>query len=769
MHINRISFLILLIIFSTQISTIIAEDKSKVESFKVDKVEVGGLSSIAEESLWQHINIERGFVTPDDIDEVTRALYATGFFDQIKIFFKPVYKEKKSVLSIELKEKPSVRKVFVEGNKNISDSELEEILKFKGNRFYDQKLLLDLKDQALMFYQSKGYYEAEIKTYVKNVSAKEVDVTFNIKEGERFKIADIEIKGLKDLSERKAISVMQTKEHVWWKSWLTGAGRLNKAMLEQDQKLIRQFLVDNGYVEANVADPVISNKNNKLYISFDVKQGEKYNFGKIDVSGDLVDDSADKTLEEIGIKENETFSGEKLREASFKISEKFSDNGYAFVNVVPQTGIRREEKQIPVRFVVNKGNKVSINHINIEGNQKTYDHVIRRELVIEETDLFSSKKVKRSEALLRRLGYFDEVSVVSNPVKGSDDKVDLDVNVKEGATGSFSAGAGVSSSDGLVFNLRLSERNFLGTGRSLDANINLGTIRDNIVFSLNDRRLFNSYWATGIDLTKNQLIFDDFQRSVTGAGITGGYPLEEVFGEAFNDVRFSLKYEYVNVDIVDIEDGAAQFIKDSEGKTDASGLTPRITRNTIDNPLNPTTGSKQILSTEVTGLGGEQEYILFDFRNHLYRPLFDTKKGPVVFAWRFQFSYGETLNDDPFPLYKRFFAGGINSVRGFRVRELGPKDANGSEFGGSKQLVNNLEMIFPLVSSAGIRGVVFFDMGDAFDDEETIEFSELRMAYGAGIRWMSPMGPLRIEFGSPLNKEDGESSFVTLFSFGTPL
>lgn len=747
-----------------------AENKdSKVESYKIDKIELGGLNSIEEESLWQHIDIERGYVTPDDIDEVTRALYATGFFDQIKVFFKPVYKEKTRVLSFELREKKTVRKVFVEGNEEVSQDDLKEILKFKGNRFFDKKILLDLKEQALMLYQSKGFYEAEIDTYVKGVNKTEVDITFTIKEGERYRIAEISVNGLVDLSESKALSSMQTQEYVWWKSWLTGSGRLNKAMLAQDQKLLRQFLIDNGYVEASVADPEIQRRDSKLYISFDVKQGSKYEFGDVSVDGDLINKSKVETLEDIGISNGDTFSGEKLRRASFKISEKFSDIGYAFVNVVPKTAIDRKSRSVAVRFSVKKGEVVSVNKINIEGNQKTYDHVIRREILVDEGQTFSGKKVRRSEALLRRLGFFDEATIVSTPVKDKPDKVDLDVNVKEGATGSFSAGAGVSSSDGLVFNVRLSERNFLGTGRSLNANVNIGTIRDNIVFSLNDRRLFNSFWATGLDIRRNQLIFDDFERRVTGAGITGGYPLEQIFGEDFNDIRFSLKYEYMKVDITDVEEEAADFIKESTGKTTASSFTPRFTRNTIDNPLNPTSGSKQIIATEIAGVGGDEEYIIFDFKNHVYTPLFDTKKGPVVFSWRFQFSYGENLNDGRLPLFKRFFAGGINSVRGFRVRELGPKDENGSEFGGSKQIVNNLELIFPLVTSAGIRGVLFFDIGDALDDDEDIEFSELRMAYGAGIRWMSPMGPLRIEFGSPLDREDNESNFVTLFSFGTPL
>jgi outer membrane protein insertion porin family len=264
-------------------------------------------------------------------------------------------------------------------------------------------------------------------------------------------------------------------------------------------------------------------------------------------------------------------------------------------------------------------------------------------------------------------------------------------------------------------------------------------------------------------------LYNDFRRELAGGSITFGYPGERVFGEIAEDLQLSTKYELLRVDIYDIDDDAAQFVKDSSGKSTSSAVTPSITRNTINNPMNPTRGSKQVLSVELAGLGGDQDFYLVEARNSWFKPLVESSYGDIVISDRTSFGYGESLNNDPFPLFRRYFPGGINSVRGFRNRTLGPVDENGREYGGSKQIVNNLELIFPLVNSAGFKGVVFYDVGQAYDDNQSITIDELRQAWGYGFRWASPMGPIRVEFGYPLDRKPGESAVQTMFSFGAPL
>jgi outer membrane protein insertion porin family len=381
----------------------------------------------------------------------------------------------------------------------------------------------------------------------------------------------------------------------------------------------------------------------------------------------------------------------------------------------------------------------------------------------------SSSKVKRSQQLLERLGYFEEANITTEPTDDKD-KVDLNVNVREGSTGSFSAGAGYSSSDGALFNARVTENNIFGTGRSVSINADMGTQRDNLVLSYTDNRINDSHISLGADLMRSERDFTDFDRRLTGGSLELGYPLDQVFGESFEDVSASLKYEAMAVDIGNVDPNeAAQLVINSQGASTSSSLSPRLTRNTINNPLNPTKGSKTVVSFEWGGLGGDQEYYVFELRNQWYQPIFDLGFGDFVFSWRTTLGYGDSMSDEPYPLFKRYFPGGINTVRGFKNRKLGPQDDNGHRYGGAKELVNNWEVIFPIANSAGIKGVLFFDAGEAFDDHQSIRIDDLRRSWGYGLRWTSPLGPIRIEFGYPLDRRDGEGSMVTLFSFGAPL
>ena len=329
---------------------------------------------------------------------------------------------------------------------------------------------------------------------------------------------------------------------------------------------------------------------------------------------------------------------------------------------------------------------------------------------------------------------------------------------------------GYSSSDGALFNARLSEDNLWGEGLKLTLNVDQGTEVKNYILSLTNPRIYDTYVSWGMDLLRTDREFQDFDRSLSGASTQVGYPLDRVFGESFEDISASLKYEYLDINIsrVDPED-AAPLVIESKGTSTSSGITPRITRNTINNPLNPTSGSRQTAAIELAGLGGSDSFYLLEAKNQLYAPLVKSTRGDWVFSWRTTVQYGESFNDDPFPLFRRFFPGGINSVRGYKNRSLGPQDINGNEYGGSKEAVNNFEVIFPIANSAGLRGVVFYDAGQAFDDNVSIKVDELRLAWGYGIRWTSPLGPIRVEFGYPINRQENEDSMVTMFSFGAPL
>lgn len=725
-------------------------------------VSVTGNSRIDSEAILAQI--KKPPLSDSDINQAIKAIYQTGFFDTV------IAEKRGDTLVFNVTEKPLVRKIFVEGNKEVSTSDLTSVFSFGSNRFLDKFKVDTLRKNGLTYYQQKGFYDAKVAASVVPVGDNQVDVTFKITEGDRIKLRKIEFRGLNKIDPDDLRDVMETREYSWWKSWATGSGRLNKKLLEADQAILRQYLLDHGYVEGSVSDGVVEKRDDGLVLIFDVTEGEQFKVGELRVSGDQL--TSGDPLDGIALKRDEIFNASKLRADSFVIAEKFGDEGYAFANVVPNTSVNSAQKTVDINFTVDRGKPVSVDRINISGNKKTYDNVIRREMLIQETEKYSGSKVRRSRELLTRTGYFNDVTISPEAVAGSDDKANLNVVVQEGQTGTFSAGVGYSSADGFLFNTRVTENNLFGQGRSIDFNADIGTEATNLLARIKDRRFLDSYWALGLEGYKTLRRFDDFDRNTTGGGFSAGYPLDKVFGETFQDFDFSIRYDFAQVEIKDVKEEAAPLIQDSKGKGNASSITPTLTRNTINNPLNPTTGSQQVISYEHAGLGGDFEFGLLTARNVLYHPLFKMGNGSLVFSNRTRFDYGTAPDkygegEDFFPLFKRFFPGGINSVRGYESRSMGPKVGD-SEYGGSKQFVNNTELIFPLAESAGIRGVLFFDIGDAFDDNQSIDFGDLRKAYGTGIRWSSPLGPIRLEFGFPMDKEEGDSNMQTMFTFGAP-
>ncbi len=740
------------------------------DTFHVDEVRLEGNRRIDTNAIRLQLKKTSGLLGSEDISDEVKILYRTGFFDQVQAGVLPVPGSPGHyVLKYTLIEKPVVRKVFIKGNENVEDDDLLNIFKFGSSRFLDKTKIDSLIRSASQYYQSRGYYDASFEYSAVPAGENQVDITFIVTEGKRYKIAEVEFRGLKELDESDVMDAIQTKRYKWWSSWLLGTGRLNPEMLQNDKGLIRQYMFDQGLVDGSVGDPVVEKKDDgSITITFDINEGRVYSVGKVAASGDLLDGSVEKTLGDIDLTTGKTFSATKLRDDSFKINEQFQDLGYAYSNTVPDTNINKEDATVDINYVVQKGEPVHINRINIRGNTKTYDNVIRRELKVDEQELYSGSKVKRSQALLQRLGYFEEVNIATEPAE-TKDKINLLVNVREASTGQFSIGAGYSTSDGPLFNARLSENNLLGTGKRVSLDADIGTRRNNASLSYYDRRFLDTYLATGAEVFRSEREYSDFDRLAVGGAATLGYPLEEVFGKTFEDIGSALRYELMTVDIRDVDPNeAAELVIQSQGETTSSAIRPSLTRNTINNPLNPSRGSEQVLAAEYAGLGGDAEYMLYEAKNAWYYPVLETSFGNFVLSFRTRFGYGDSLNDQKFPLFRRYFPGGINSVRGYKDRTLGPKDSRGHEYGGSKQFVHNNELIFPIAESAGIKGVVFYDLGQAYDDDDSVDFGELRKGYGAGIRWISPIGPLRIEFGFPVGREPGESRMVTMFTFGAP-
>lgn len=688
----------------------------------IESIEVLGAKRVEKSTILLQISSEIGTELDSAIIESDiKEIYRTGLFEQVTAKIR--LEGNNAVLIFQVLEKPAIRMVYLKGNKEIDSDDLKEKLGIGARRFLDRKKIAAGIEEAKAYYQSKGYYGTEIEYITTAVEENQVDLTFTVTEGEEKKLREIVFEGNLELSDDELSDEIETATYKWWSSWLTGSGVIKKDQLENDVRILGRHYLNKGYVDVQISDPIIEETEKGLRLTFQIKEGVIYHFAEITVEGDLIENSVEKTLENVESKEGEIFSIDKMRKDAFLVSEKFTDIGYAFANVQPDTNINRENKTVGIVFKVNKGSLVQINRINISGNEKTLDNVIRRSLKIQERELFSSSKIRRSEEILTRLGYFDEVTITPDPSR-IQDEIDLTVAVREGQTGTFSAGAGISSGEGFIFNIRLSERNLLGRGYSVALQLDTGTTRENYVLSFDNPRVNDTHWSFGVDLLAVEREFDDFDRNQAGGSVSVGYPLWFLGPKYLDDVRFSLAYELLRIEIDEVEKDAPQLVIDQRGTSTSSSITPRLIRSTIDNPLNPSAGSRQRVSLQLAGIGGDQEFWLAQASNTFYYPLLDTSIGKFVFSHRVKFGYGDTFNGEDFPLFRRFFPGGIDTVRGFESRELGPKDEEGNEYGGNKQLISNVELIFPLFTTVGFRGLVFYDVGNAFDDEESIDFGD---------------------------------------------
>ncbi len=703
----------------------------------------------------------------DKISNDIKELYNMGSFSRIDVLY-----NKTGVLIFEVEERPIIGNVYLEGNDAVGDETFKEKMGGSIRRFFDERKIHAGVADVLKLYQEKGFKEAKIDYTAQKEDGGQVDLTFEFDEGGETLIREVTFEGNDNIEASDLRGVVETGRYKWWSSWMFGTGVVQKDLLARDVSALHEFYLTKGYAQVRVTDPEIIEVENGLKVIFKIDEGKQFTINSVSASGTLFEDSEEKTLEGIELKKGDIFDVSLMRKDVFRIRDKFGNIGYAFANVLPESQINTANATIDLRYIINKGQEVYINRINIIGNTKTRDNVVRRDLKIEEGDLYSASKIERTRALLERTGFFDEVTIDTEQNDVADDKLDLDINLKEGRTGTFNIGVGASTSDGLILMAKLSENNIFGTGNNISLDLDTGTIYSTYRLGFLNPRINDTQWSGGVDAYMMDREYDDFSSDQKGFSISAGYPLWFLSEKYLDDIRFNLSYELSWSKIYDVKDDAAQLVKDQSklGECMTSAFTPKLIRNTINNPLDPTSGSRQVLSYEFAGVGGDEKYWLFGALNTIYVPLIESRK--LVFSNRIRFDYGEVYGSSDtgtLPIFKRFFPGGINSVRGYKAYEMGPRDANGHEYGGNKQFIMNNEIIFPLLSGIGLKGVVFYDMGQAFDEEHNINFSDLKLAWGWGFRWNTMMAPIRLEFGYPISPDKYDrKGMVVNFTFGMP-
>jgi outer membrane protein insertion porin family len=758
----------------------------------VSEVRVEGNRRVDSSSIRIHIELSPGdTIDLVAIDEDIKAIYELGFFDNIFVTFDDAADG--VIVTYLVEERPYVTDVTFSGVKHVKEEDLEAVINITARTIFDPRRVAAGLEEARKLYTSEGYPDAEIDFEVEVDTDNNATIVYTVKEGELIRVGDIDFEGVAAFSDRELRKLMTTRTE-WAFSFLTGAGLLNEDELSTDVERITAYYYDNGYLQARVDEPVIEREDDSLRVRIKVEEGAVFRVGALEFAGDVLLPE-DELKARLLLREGDIFRASQLRESIFTLTEAYGDLGHAFADIVPDTRVVAERNEMDVRFNFTAGEVVKIRRIEVRGNTKTRDEVVRRELALDEGEKFSGTGLQASKRAVRRLGFFDEVELSTERTE-SEDEVDLIVDVKEGRTGAFSAGAGFSSADSFLLNGRISEQNLFGRGQRLVLNADLGTVRQNFRLAFTEPWFRDIPLSLGVDLFSWKLEFDRFTRGGTGFAIRSSYPLRRLgiasfAGLSLNRVRAGLEYKLELSEIDGVDFFAPADVWDEQGTSLTSSIIPSLFRNTLDHPFDPSSGSRQSLTAEIAGLGGESDFFKIDLSGRWFFPLGAVLEDrPLTYAFGATVGYGlgqEGESGEELPVFERYFPGGINSVRGFDTRELGPtqevcgghgdKDSPPSsdddcideEIGGSSQLIVNNELIVGVLPEVGVKLVFFFDIGNAFLADDAFKPSELRYAAGWGVRWLSPFGPLRIEVGYPLEPEEDEDSPVVLFSFGAPL
>jgi outer membrane protein insertion porin family len=722
--------------------------------FQIGEIAIEGNRRVEQRYIRSLLSVKPGgAVSTEEIDQDIRTVFATGRFKDVAAEI--VERDDRNVLVYRVVERPLLRQVVFSGNKEIKTDKLGELINAKSVDFYRPQLLDIWINTIKRAYVEEGYYATKVEPKVEINERNEATVNLAIDEGEQVFVDEIVFEGNTVFSDDDIKDALLTKEK-WIFSFITGRGAFKEDMLAVDQDIIADLYYNQGYIQVKVKKPQVTllEDQESARILFEIEEGNQFRIDGVDIQGDLLLPK-DELLARLTLKSGEVFSRKTLRENITTLNDIYADQGYAFVNVTPKTHVDEETRRIGVTLEVEQGTRVAIGRISISGNTRTRDKVVRREMQLAEGDFYSASKMKNSRRRINNLGFFEEVNLTTG--RGVDEKhMDVEIDVKEKPTGSFSVGAGFSSVDGLLLQGSVSQDNFLGRALRFDLAAAIGGRSTTYRFGLLDPYFMDKNLALGGDIYKTEREWTDFDRKTTGGDIKLGVPLSE-------NLKTFFVYRYEEKDIGDIDEDASELIKEQEGKHSLSSITASLTRNTTDYRPDPTTGNISELSIEFAGLGGTERFIKYvaDHRYFYPLPFWD-----LVFSARGQIGYIQEIGNNEVPLDERFFLGGLNSLRGFQSREVGPRDpVTGDFYGGNKEAFFNLELIFPLFKEMKMKGVVFFDTGNAWAVDENF-FEEMRYSVGAGIRWNSPMGPLRFEWGYNLDPKDYEESSVFDFSVG---
>ncbi len=718
----------------------------------INSVEVKGLKRIGESAVMSKITQRLGDqLSPEKTNEDIRNIFKIGYFDDVRAEIEPFEGGIKLIYVV--KEKPTIIKIELFGNKEFDDPKLKEKLTITTGAIADAVLIQDNANSLRAFYEEEGYWLSRIVPVIKIISPDEVSLTYQIEEGPKVRIKKINIEGNKAISTGKIKRAIETKEW-WFFSFVTSTCDYKKERMELDIERIRDLYFNNGFIKVAVGEPKIQLTDDKkgMVITIPISEGDQFNISSVEFSGNKVF-TEDEIKKRTTMVPGKPFSKENLKRDILSISELYSENGYALITVSPDLIPDESKKLVKALLNIDEGDKYRLGRIEISGNTKTRDKVIRREVRLDEGNVFNSALIKRSYERINNLNFFETVEMAPKP-NPEEKLVSIDIKVKEKPTGFFSIGGGYSSVEKFIAMVDLTQGNLFGKGQLLKIRAELGGRTTYYDITFREPWFMDKPISFSTNIYKMTRKYIEYDKEATGAGFS--------FGKNFSEYWWGdIAYNFENATISNISEGASTIIREQEGRKITSSITPSLTRDSRDNYLDPSRGSRNSIYLTYAGIGGTNNFVKGEIDSAWYFPLSST-----TFMLRGRFGYAAGIFGKELPLYERFYVGGIYTVRGLGFGEAGPRDEEtGDAIGGTEELIFNAEYIFPIISEVRLKGVVFFDAGNSYESFK--KFGSLRYTTGAGVRWISPMGPIRIEWGYNIAKKLGEKSSRFEFAFGT--
>jgi outer membrane protein insertion porin family len=720
----------------------------------VKEIAVQGNRRVQEAVILGRVTLKIGtpFVANRTAEDI-RAIFALGFFDDVQVRVEDF--EGGVKLTYVVTERPFVRDVLFSGNKKQDASTLLEKIDLKLGTVYNPVEVNRAADKLKEFYEQEGYFEVGITPEVEKLADGDVTVTFKIAEGRRISIEQIVIEGTQGLTPKQVRVAMETQEREFY----ILRGTVQRQRLDEDIDRIIQLYNDHGYVQARVEKSEINvdRENARATIRVVVVEGPQFKVGGVDVTGNSLLPQ-EEIRKRIQLKSGDVFSRSKLRDSVTGVTDLYSAIGRASADVSPNTNQDTPNRLVNVVFEVVEGPETYVERINISGNTRSEEKILRREIPMAEGDLFTSQKLTRAKQRLTNLNYFDKVEAKTAP-GSSKDKIVVNIDVTEKPTGLFSIGGGYSSQDGVLGTLDLSQRNFLGKGWEVFLRLRGGENLQTGTIGFTEPWLFDQPLAAGFDIFNTRRILPEYTVNSLGGDIRLGHPLGEYS-------RWNAMYRVSQDRISDVNALGSPELLSEEGTHLTSLVGVSLSRDTRDNIFDPTRGSTVSVGLDFAGVGFGERFVRSVISTTYFQP---TPWLDHVLSFRLMAGYEIGWDKDPVPLFERFYLGGSNSLRQFKSLQVSPRDNSGTRIGGNAELLGTIEYQIPLFF--GIKAAIFYDVGNVWGPDISegtkIDITDLRHGVGAGFRWNSPFGPIRVDYGIKLDQKKGESFGNFNFSAGS--